>query len=134
MKTTAAPLYLTIDRRDSCVVETRFHRDGLLIIIEVFPSPESPSRLLEVSFPHDRGFVVLDEGDMPSWLTSECFRSGHILYNITSGGWFSNLNSDDSLLQIASASCREWLVVTANECVSIFSSAEPTVTEIQPQD
>ena len=132
MKTTAVPLYETIDRRNSCVVEARFHRDGLLIVIEVFPIPGSPSKTLKISFPHDRGFVLLDEGDMPSWLTSECFRSEHILYSITSGGWFSNLNSNDSLLQIAGASCREWLVVTANECVSIFSSAEPTVIEVQP--
>jgi hypothetical protein len=69
---------------------------------------------------------------MPSWLGSECFRTKHILYNITSGGWFENSKPSDSLLQIARASCREWLVVTANECVSIFSSTEPTVSEVQP--
>ena len=115
MNTEATPLFRKLDRRDSCVVETRFSKLGLYIVVEAFPSPEPKSVLVEVFFPYHRGFFLLDEGDMPSWLGAECFRTGHLLYRITHGGWFSEVTSENGLLAIASASSNEWLVVTANE-------------------
>jgi hypothetical protein len=130
MNTEATPLFRKFDRRDSCVVETRFSKLGLYIVVEAFPNPEPQSVLVEVFFPYHRGFFLLDEGDMPSWLGTECFRTGHLLYRITRGGWFSEVTSQNGLLAIASASSNEWLVVTANECVSVFSEAEPLIREL----
>ena len=131
MSTSAAPLFRAFDCRDSCVVETRFSKLGLFVVVEVFPSPAPQSTLLEVFFSHPCGFLLLDEGDMPSWLGAECFRTGHVLYRVTAGGWFHAVTPENGLLAIASASCHEWLVVTANECVSVFSEAEPLVTELR---
>jgi len=130
MNTQAAPIFEEIDRQNSCVVETKFSNLGLYITVEAFPAPKCSSTLIEIFFPHHRGFILVDEGDMPIWLAQECFRSKYFLYQVTSGGWFSNVVSGTGFLAIAADSCKEWLVVTANECVTVFSAAEPLVRRL----
>jgi hypothetical protein len=103
---------------------------GLYVVVEVYPKAATQSVYLEIFFPQNRGFVLLDESDMPSWLAAECFRTNHVVYRILHGGWFGSLNPKDSLLQIANAQCSEWIIVTANECVSVFSSSEPRIREL----
>lgn len=130
MRPEATPLFSEYDRRDSCVLETRFSVVGLYVVVEVYPKAATKSVHLEIFFPQHRGFVLLDESDMPSWLAAECFRTNHVVYRISHGGWFGSLNPKDSLLQIANAQCGEWIIVTANECVSVFSSSEPRIREL----
>ena len=130
MHTEATPLFDEYDRRDSCVLETRFSVVGVYVIVEAYRRGASQSVHVEVFFPQHRGLVLLDEGDMPSWLGAECFRTNHLVYGVINGGWFANLSSESGLLAIASATSREWLVVTANECVSVFSEVEPIVREL----
>ena len=130
MRPEATPLFSEYERRDSCVLETRFSVVGLYVIVEVFPNASSQSVHVEVFFPEHRGFILLDESDMPSWLGSDCFRTEHVAYHVTKGGWLSGLPRQDTVFQIASAQCKEWVVVTANECVSIFSSSEPRIREL----
>jgi hypothetical protein len=98
--------------------------------VEAYPKGAKTSVHLELFFASHRGFVLLDESDMPSWLKPDLVRSGHVAYEVKSGGWFDGIVEGDSFLQIASAQCREWLVVTSDECVSVFSSHEPTVREL----
>ena len=130
MQTNAVPLFEPFDLRDSCVLETRFSVIGVYVVAEVHRPGASEASHVEVFFPKHRGFVLLDEGDMPSWLGAECFRTGHLVYNVLNGGWFDNVSPESGLLAIAGAACSEWLVVTANECVSVFSDVEPLVREI----
>lgn len=130
MRPEATPLFSEYDRKDSCVLEARFSVVGLYVIVEVYPKAATQSVHLEVFFPEHRGFVLLDESDMPSWLEAECFQTGHVIYRISHGGFFDSRDPGDCFLQIASAQCSEWIVVTANECVSVFSSSEPRVREL----
>lgn len=127
----AQPISVEYDRRDSCVLELRFSVVGLYIIVEVYPQAASKSVHVEVFFPYHSGFQLLDEGDMPKWLGGPCYRTGHIIYEVTSDGWLSRTSAENGL-SIASTTCREWLVVTANECVSIFSPATPSIRELSP--
>ena len=130
MQTDAAPLYEEFDLGDSSVVELRCSRVGVYVIVEAYRvTAPQPSRI-EVFFPEHRGFVLLDEGDMPSWLGAECFRSSHLLYQVQRGGWFDNVSPECGLLAVAGATSREWLVVTANDCVSVFSDVEPLVRDL----
>lgn len=131
MRPEAKPISAEYERRDSCVLEVRFSVVGLYIVVEVYPLEASKSVHVEVFFPYHSGFQLFDEGDMPMWLAGQCYRTGHIVYEVTSGGWLSRASAENGL-SIASATCREWLVVTANECVSIFSSATPSIRELSP--
>lgn len=131
MRPEAHPISAEYERRDSCVLEVRFSVVGLYIVVEAFPLAASKSVHVEVLFPFHSGFQLLDEGDMPAWLGGQCYRNGHIVYEVTSGGWLSRASADNGL-SIASATCREWLVVTANECVSIFATAMPSIRELSP--
>jgi hypothetical protein len=130
MRTDAVAMFEPFDLRDSCVLEARFSAVGVYVVAEAYRPGASRSSHIEVFFPRHRGFVFLDEGDMPSWLGAECFKTGHLLYNVLDGGWFDNVPPESGLLTIAGATSREWLVVTANECVSIFSDIEPLVRDI----
>ncbi|WP_345478755.1 hypothetical protein [Niveibacterium umoris] len=130
MRTEADPLFSKYDRRESCVLETRFSVVGLYVVVEAQARETAQSVHVEVFFPQHRGFLLLDESDMPSWLAAQCFRTDHLVYRVSQGGWLGNLNPDDSLLQIASAQSNEWIIVTANECVSVFSAFEPRIQEL----
>jgi hypothetical protein len=130
MQTNAIPHFEQFDLRDSCILETRFTVVGVYVVVEAYRPGASQSSHVEVFFPQHRGFILLDEGDMPSWLGAECFRTNHLVYNILNGGWFDGVISASGLLAIASAASREWLVITANECVSVFSDVEPLVRDI----
>lgn len=129
MRPEAKPISAEYERRDSCVLEVRFSVVGLYIFVEVYPQGASKSVHVEVFFPYHSGFQLLDEGDMPAWFAGQCYRSGHVVYEVISGGWLSRASGENGL-SIASATCREWLVVTANECVSVFSPATPSIRDI----
>ena len=130
MQTDAAPLYEEFDLGDSSVVELRCSKVGVYVIVEAYRvTAPQPSRI-EVFFPEHRGFVLLDEGDMPTWLGAECFRSNHLLYQVLHGGWFDKVSPECGLLAVAGATSREWLIVTANDCVSVFSDVEPLVRDL----
>lgn len=130
MQTTAVPLFEPFSIQSSCVLETRFSVIGLYIVVEAYRLNAKRSSHIEVYFPQHRGFVLLDEGDMPSWLSAQCFKTNHLVFEVTGGGWFDRRPPEDGLLAIACASSKEWLVVTANECVSVFSEVEPIIRDI----
>lgn len=130
MRPEATSLFCEYNRRDSCVLEARFSVVGLYVIAEAYQKEADQSVHLEVFFPEHSGFALFDESDMPSWLGAECFRTGHLVYRVLHGGWFDSRDQKDCFLQIASSQCNEWLIVTANECVSVFSSSEPRVREL----
>jgi hypothetical protein len=81
-----------------------------------------------VTFEHERGFFMLDDADLPSWLPFPALASGHILYEVSGDGWLHAQPSGS--LAVASAQCREWLVATGNECVSVFSAAGPSIQRL----
>lgn len=143
MHTEATPLFSEYDRPNSDVIETRYSTVGLYIIVETYPKGAAEVLLdgfrlqdvcepvyVEVFFPIPRGFVLLDESEMPSWLAADCFKTNHMIYGISKGGWFGGLAPQDTYLQISSVAEKEWLIVTSNTCVSVFSPSAPRVREL----
>lgn len=130
VRTEAISIFGEYNRRDASLLEARCSMVGLYFVVAAYPKGAIQPVNVEVFFPEHRGFVFLDEGDMPSWLAADCFRTHHIVYGLTEGGWLGSIDPRDTCLHIASATCKEWLVVTAKECVSIFSLAPPRVREI----
>jgi hypothetical protein len=84
-------------------------------------------RGLRIVFPPPvAGFRFLDETDLYRYVHSEGFPFGAHLIEVTDGGWLS----EESRLQGLELDGREWMVVTGNGCLSVFSSEEPQCSEI----
>src|SRR5690349_8801471 len=66
-------------RTDSSVLEAHYSVVGLYIIVEAYPFGSETSVHVEYFFPVDRGFRLLDEGDMGAYWKSEAFNSNHLL-------------------------------------------------------
>ena len=115
--------------KQSCVCDVQWNAAGLSIYLEIYTHDSEECANYEVRFEHDRGFFVLDDADLPSWLRFPALASGHLLYEVAAGGWL-RLQPDQSLA-VASAQCREWLVATGNECVSVFSASMPSIRRLE---
>lgn len=80
---------------------------------------------IEVRFSRVGGFRLLDELSLAEYWTGEDFPSGFPVLEVFGGGWASE---EDVRLGYAQKQ-REWIVVTAGTCVSIFSELEPEIIE-----
>ncbi len=73
------------------------------------------------------GFRVLDEGDLMEFWT-ECSLSNGWLFQIFNGGWFRQETSRSGFMASANLKLQEYLLVSRNECVSVFCEQdEPKV-------
>jgi hypothetical protein len=115
--------------RQSCVYDVRWSAAGLFVFVETYPPDSTKCVNYEIYFGDDRGFFVLDDADLPSSLKFPRLASGHVLYEVSAGGWLQSRPLQS--LSVASTQCREWLVATGNECVSVFAERAPTIRRLQ---
>ncbi|MBW3499914.1 hypothetical protein [Janthinobacterium sp. NKUCC08_JDC] len=78
---------------------------------------------VEVTFTHVDGFRLLDEVPLAEYWIGEGFPSGYPVLEVFDGGW---AKEEDERLGYTQ-SLREWLIVTAGACVSVFSKHEPEI-------
>jgi hypothetical protein len=80
---------------------------------------------IEVVFTESTAFRFLDELDLARyWISNDRPKGFHVL-EVQSGGWAD----EESQLQGYDRPRREWLVVSGNGCVSVFSANEPSIQE-----
>jgi hypothetical protein len=78
---------------------------------------------LKIAFFQATAFRYLDELDLARYWSSEHFPRGFHVLEVLEGGWLE----EETQLQGFANHRREWLVVTGNACVSVFSSTDPQV-------
>ena len=81
---------------------------------------------LKFEFPKTTGFRYLDEQDLARYWVSDSFARGFHLLEVKEDGWLA----EESQLQGIAVPRTEWLVVTGNACVSIFSNETPRVQSV----
>ncbi|HTQ99940.1 MAG TPA: hypothetical protein VMH83_08115 [Candidatus Acidoferrum sp.] len=92
-----------------------------------FASMKEPFYL---QFFNTRGFRVLDEGDLLEFWKPENRLAG-VAWEIESGGWL-DLEKTRSGFLSALHPAREFLVVGANECVSVIGTSIPGCFSAKP--
>lgn len=80
---------------------------------------------IEVIFSQVEGFRLLDEISLAEYWVAEDFPSGYPVLEVFDGGWARE--EDERLGDIQQQ--REWIIVTAGACVSVFSQHEPEIRE-----
>jgi hypothetical protein len=78
---------------------------------------------IEVSFSQVDGFRLLDEVELAEYWMDEDFPGGFPVLEVLDGGW---AKEEDRRLGYVQQQ-REWIIVTAGACVSVFSKHEPEV-------
>jgi hypothetical protein len=106
----------------SDIESLNFSSEGLSIRIACAISPTKQVEGLEIHFSCATGFRYLDELDLARYWPSPSFSRGAHVLEVTSDGWSDEENS----LQGFITKRKEWLIVTGNGCVSVFSTSEPT--------
>ncbi|MRT29776.1 hypothetical protein [Herbaspirillum sp. CAH-3] len=106
---------LVLDAQGELVVNVACSSDGDMVrgIRIVFQAPVA-------------GFRFLDGLDLHRYVHTKGFPRGTHLIEVIDGGWLS----EEKLLQDSELDAREWMVVTGNGCLSVFSSEEPQCSEI----
>lgn len=82
---------------------------------------------VRVRFHSVQGFRFLDEADLARYWVSNGVTHNHHVLKVDEGGWASEENYFNGYSNNRS----EWLIVTGNACVSVFSVAEPIFTEVE---
>lgn len=80
---------------------------------------------IEVSFSKAFGFRLLDEVPLAEYWMDDDFPAGYPILEVLDGGW---AREEDRRLGYTTAQ-REWIIVTAGSCVSVFSPVEPEVSD-----
>lgn len=110
----------------SDIESVHFDADGLIVVIAREHVSDGGIQGLQVKFEKAAGFRYLDELEIARYWTSEGFISGHHVLEILEGGW----SEEESAIQGYVTQRREWLVVTGNGCISIFSRFEPVIEPV----
>lgn len=111
----------------SDVESLNFSSKGLTVRVACEISKEGQVGGLDISFPGASAFRYLDELDLARYWSSEGFVRGYPVLEVVSGGWCD----EEAVLQHYENRRREWLVVTGNGCVSVFSPTGPTVEAVE---
>jgi hypothetical protein len=80
---------------------------------------------IEITFPQIGGFRLLDEVPLAEYWIGGDFPSGYPVLEVFDGGWATEENKRLGYTQQQ----REWIIVTAGACVSIFSESEPEIID-----
>lgn len=80
---------------------------------------------IEVKFMQVDGFRLLDEVPLAEYWMDEDFPTGYPILEVFNGGW--TLEEDKRLGYEQQR--REWIIVTAGACVSVFSKEEPEIID-----
>lgn len=109
----------------SDIEAVKFSSSGLSITVARELSGDTVKGL-NVLFLGASAFRYLDELDLARyWASGDFVRRCHVL-EVLAGGWAD----EESELQGFAKSRREWIIVTGNGCVSVFSPHTPAVTEV----
>ena len=106
-------------------IESCRYKDGEFLV--VFACSLDDSRNVKgtsLKFSNVTGFRLLDELDLARHWLSNDFARGSYLLEVTDGGWAE----EEKRLQGYERPRREWLAVTGNACVSVFSTSEPEMS------
>jgi hypothetical protein len=103
--------------------------DGCELIVVVGCDVKSSGIVegIEVRFSDVAGLRYLDEVDLVRYWTSTEFPRGHYVIEVVEGGW----SQEESDLQGYTSRRREWLIVTGNGCVSVFSINNPLISNVE---
>lgn len=82
-----------------------------------------------VHFESVEGFRVLDEGDLLEFWPTCCWSRGKWLWEVHEGGWLELESTRAGFVGERYKEAAEYLLVGANECVSVISHDRPVVTE-----
>ena len=80
---------------------------------------------IEVVFSRVDGFRFLDEVQLAEYWIDEDFPSGYPVLEVFGGGWAQEEAKRLGYTQHQ----REWIIVTAGACVSVFSESEPEIID-----
>jgi hypothetical protein len=80
---------------------------------------------IEVTFSQVDGFRLLDEVALATYWTADDFPSAYPVLEVFDGGWGTE---EDNRLGNTQQQ-REWIIVTAGACVSVFSKHEPVIRD-----
>lgn len=100
-----------------------FSGSGLLITIACDLDESDRVQGLNVRFVQASFFRLLDEVDLSTYWISEGFPAGSHVLEVIEGGW----SDEEHQRQGYTTQRREWLIVTGNGCVSVFSPNAPQV-------
>ena len=78
---------------------------------------------IEVTFAQVDGFRLLDELALAEYWIAGDFPSGYPVLEVFDGGWAKEENTRLGYTEQR----REWIIVTAGACVSVFSEHEPKI-------
>jgi hypothetical protein len=81
---------------------------------------------IEVTFSQVDGFRLLDEVSIAEYWIAEDFPSGYPVLEVFDGGW---AKEEEKRLGYTHKQ-REWIIVTAGACVSVFSRHEPEIRDV----
>jgi hypothetical protein len=81
---------------------------------------------IEVTFSQVDGFRLLDEVSLAEYWIAEDFPSGYPVLEVFDGGWAKEEKKRLGYTQTQ----REWIIVTAGACVSVFSRHEPEICDM----
>ena len=79
---------------------------------------------IEVAFPQVGGFRLLDEIPLAEYWMHSDFPFGYPVLEVFDGGWATE---EEKRLGYKQGQ-REWIIITAGACVSVFSPTEPMIS------
>lgn len=110
----------------SDIESVHFDVNGLTVVVAREHTSDGRIQGLQVRFERTAGFRFLDELEIARYWTSKGFISGHHVLEILEGGW----SEEESAFQGYVTQRREWLVVTGNGCINVFSRHEPVIEPV----
>lgn len=111
----------------SDIQSMQFDGDGLVVSIAKTRLPSGKVAGLVVTFSGVRGFRFLDEANLTRYWTSSGFARGFHVLRVEEGGWAT----EEENLEGYSLSNAEWLVVTGNACLNVFTQDAPSYVEAE---
>ena len=113
---------------DHCsdIAEVHFIGGRLEILVASSPAGEQRFNGLRISFTKACKFRMLDEADLARYWVSPGFRRGHHVLSVDGGGWRAE---ESSLQGFQPRHGNEWLIVTGNRCISVFSPHAPQLVQ-----
>lgn len=106
-------------------IESCRYEDGAFVVVLACSLDDSRNvKGVSLKFSNVEGFRLLDELDLARYWLSNDFARGSYLLEVTEGGW----TEEETELQGYERPRREWLAVTGNACVSVFSTSEPEIS------
>jgi hypothetical protein len=108
-------------------IESCRYEDGALVVVLACSLDEHRNvKGISLKFSNVTGFRLLDELDLARYWLSNDFARGSYLLEVTGGGWAT----EETELQGCNSPRREWLAVTGNACLSVFSTADPKISHL----